>query len=268
MTIELAPEEFAGVLPLYHATDLRFPLISAVLERRQRGQVFRDQRSALVVNNFGFMFYAGETSENFDTSLRGIFETASGIKPSYLLWYSPPAGWQQYLNERSARLRERVRFEFRGGSVREPVACPAGLEMRRLDAELIPKTKKFGLEIDSRFWSSARDFETNGLGYCILKDDEVVSVCYAAAISEQLAEVDVVTDEPFRGQGLAGIVSRQFIRECLAWEIRPTWDCFAYNTGSLRLAEKLGFAEVRRYPFYSFNLPIQMINHKDTKTRC
>lgn len=256
MNIELAPEEFAGVLPLYHATDLRFPLISAVLERRQRGQVFGDQRSALVVNNFGFMFYTGETNEEFDTSLRGLFDTASGIKPSYLLWYSPPAKWQQYLNERGARLRERVRFEFRASQLSEPVVFPSGFEMRRLDAELIPKTKKFGLDIDSRFWSSAKDFETNGLGCCILKNDEVVSVCYAAAISEQLAEVDVVTDEAYRGHGLASIVSRQFIRECLAREITPTWDCFAYNTGSLRLAEKLGFAEVRRYPFYSFNVPL------------
>ena len=32
MTVELAPADFSGVLPLYHATDLRFPLISAVLD--------------------------------------------------------------------------------------------------------------------------------------------------------------------------------------------------------------------------------------------
>ena len=159
MIMELAPEEFAGILPLYHATDLRFPLISAVLERRQRGQVFGEQRSALVVNNFGFMFYVGEQNEEFDNSLRDVFEKASGIKPSYLLWYAPPARWQQYLNECGARLRERVRFEFRSNRVSEPVVCPAEFEMRRLDAELIPKTNKFRLDIDSRFWSSAKDFE-------------------------------------------------------------------------------------------------------------
>lgn len=256
MTVELAPADFSGVLPLYHATDLRFPLISAVLDGSQRGQVFADRidgpRSALVINNFGFMFYVGE----FDDSFRGLFQTQSGIRPSYLLWYSPPVAWQEYLSAAGARLRERVRLEFQKDRATDPAEPPAGFELRKLDAELVSKTKKLGVDIDSRFWSSAQDVEEHALGVCLVKDGEVVSLCYAAAVSEGLAEVDVVTDEAFRGRGLANIVSRKFIRECLAREITPAWDCFAYNSGSLRLAEKLGFAEVRRYPFYSFNIPL------------
>jgi RimJ/RimL family protein N-acetyltransferase len=128
--------------------------------------------------------------------------------------------------------------------------------MRKLDRELIPKTSKFNLDLDSRFWSSIQDVEENGLGFCLLKDGELVSICYAAAISDGLAEVDVITDEAYRGQGLGSLVSRQFIRECLLRGITPTWDCFSYNTNSQRLAERLGFSELVRYPFYSFNIPL------------
>lgn len=261
MMVELAAKDFGKVLPLYHQAGSRFPLISAVLENRQRGQVFADQKhdpaSALVVNNFGFMFYVGqETNAEFDDALTALFENAGGIKPSYLLWYSPPENWQQRLDQLEARKRERVRFEFRGDRTKT-IPCPAGFEMRKLDAALVPKTEKFRVELGSRFWSSPEDFEKNGLGLCLLENDQIVSLCYAAAISEGLAEVDVLTDEEYRGQGLAQSVSRQFIRECLAREITPTWDCFAYNTASLRLALKLGFAEVRRYPFYSFNVPLR-----------
>jgi len=261
MIVELAPEDFSQVLPLYHQSEFRFPLMSAVLEGRQRGQVFADRangrKSALVVNKFGFMFYVGQQANAaFDEALSNFFENGTGIRPSYLLWYSPPEHWQPRLDTFGARLRERVRFEFHSNRVNEVNPCPAGFELRKLNAELVPKTERFRIELGSRFWSSPEDFEKNGLGYCLLKDDQIVSLCYAAAISERLAEVDVVTDEAFRAQGLASIVSRQFIRECLVREITPTWDCFAYNTASLRLALKLGFAEVRRYPFYSFNVPL------------
>jgi RimJ/RimL family protein N-acetyltransferase len=83
-----------------------------------------------------------------------------------------------------------------------------------------------------------------------------VSLCYAAAVADGLAEVDVVTSAEFRGRGLAGVVTREFIKECLRRGVAPTWDCFDYNAGSVKLAEGLGFVEARRYDFYSFNVPI------------
>jgi len=264
--VELEPDEFPEVLALYRSSRLRFPLISAVIQRQQRGQVLVDResnsQSALVINNFGFMYLIGaEVNPKFDDVLVELLSAANRIKPSYLLWYSPPPAWQGKLDAAGARRRERIRLEFQGSSagyLNDPVTCPAGFEMRRLDTELIPKTKKFGIDLDSRFWSSAQDLIENGLSFCIIKDDEIVSICYAAAISDGLAEIDVATDEAYRRQGLANLVSRQFIRECLMRGITPTWDCFAYNTSSLRLAERLGFSELVHYPFYSFNIPLEI----------
>jgi RimJ/RimL family protein N-acetyltransferase len=262
MIVELDTEDFSGVLPLYRASGYCFPLMSAVIQRQQRGQIFADQkrnpRASVVVNNFGFMCLLGAGDDpEFNRSLIETFESGDRIRPSYLLWYAPPHNWQDKLHAAGARRRERIRFEFRRLS-NEPVNVPAGFEMRKLDRQLLPKTSKFKLDLDSRFWASAEDFEKNGLGICILKDNDVVSVCYAAAISDGLAEVDVVTDEAYRGHGLATLASRQFIRECLTRGITPTWDCFDYNTNSYRLAERLGFSELVRYPFYSFNIPLTL----------
>jgi RimJ/RimL family protein N-acetyltransferase len=250
MIVELESQDFPEVLPLYHG--LCFPLISAVIQRQQRGQIFTDQQTAVVINNFGFMCLLG-VEDNPD--FMHLFTGSASIKPTYLLWYAPPPSWQQKLDAAGARRRERIRYEF-NGPPNEPITIPSGFEMRQLDRELIPKTNKFKLDLDSRFWSSGEDVEKNGLGFCLLKDGEVVSICYAAAISDGLAEVDVVTDEAYRGRGLGSLVSRQFIRECLLRGIKPTWDCFTYNTNSLRLAERLGFSELVRYPFYSFNTPL------------
>jgi RimJ/RimL family protein N-acetyltransferase len=255
MIVELESQDFQEVLPLYRSSGLCFPLISAVIQRQQRGQIFADQktnpRSSVVINNFGFMCSLGVEDE----SLMQMFAGSGQIKPKYLLWYAPPDTWQKKLDAAGVRRRERVRYEF-SGDANEPITVPAGFEMRKLDRELIPKTNKFNLNLDSRFWSSIEDVEENGLGSCLLKDNELVRICNAAAIIDGLAEVDVATDEAYRGHGLATLVSRQFIRECRLRGIKPTWDCFDYNTGSLRLAERLGFSELVRYPFYSFNIPL------------
>ncbi|MCA1632226.1 MAG: GNAT family N-acetyltransferase [Acidobacteria bacterium] len=272
MIVELKPDDFPHVLPLYRASGARFPLISAVVQNRQRGQVFADQperpRAAVIVNNFGFTCVVGaQHDEPFDAGLAELLNTTGALRPTYLLWYAPPARWQQRLDAlapESIRRRERARFEFRRGRAAwlgETEQCPAGFELKKLDEELVTKTEKFGIELGTRFWSSVEDFVEHGLGVCLVKDGEVVSLCYAAAVADGFAEVDVLTDAEHRGRGLASLVARQFIRECLAKGITPTWDCFVANAGSMKLAQKLEFDEVSRYSFYSFNTPIEFGGH-------
>lgn len=269
MIVELEPAEFARALPLYRAAGATFPLVSAVLHGGQRGQVFADRRdtpgAAFVVNGFGFALFVGdERDEDFAAALARLLASADALKPKYLLWYAPPESWQARLDAAGgevARRRGRIRYEFReerapwlagGAEQRE------GFELRNVTAELIRRTDELGVALDSRFWSSADDFVANGLGVCLTRGNDVASLCYAAAVADGLAEVDVVTRPEFRGQGLAGVVTKQFIRECLGRGLAPTWDCFDYNAGSVKLAEGVGFAELRRYPFYSFNVPLSL----------
>jgi GNAT superfamily N-acetyltransferase len=267
--VKLQPSEFQRVLPLYRTQAATFPLISAVIQGVQRGQVFSDERespgSAIIVTHFGFAYFVGaDGNESFEAGLTSLLATGAALKPSYVLWYSPPVSWQARLDAAGTdlvRKRERVRFEFRDGRPSwpgGPAQSPAGFELKNLSADLIPKTEKFGVKLDSRFWASAADFVENGLGVCLVKDGELVSLCYAAAIVDGLAEVDVATEPELRGRGLANIVARQFIKECLARNIAPTWDCFTYNNESMRLALKLGFTAACTYPFYSFNVPVKL----------
>lgn len=265
--VELQPDDFISVLPLYRSAGMTFPLISAVVQNKQRGQVFCDDRenprAAMIVTNFGFMYLTGEGSGLFDNELARLFAASGRFKPSYLLWYAPSESWQRRLESIPdlSRRRERVRLDFdpdQAGWLGEPLESPAGFELRSLSADLIPKTEKFDVKLDSKFWASAADFLENGFGVCLMKDHEMVSLCYAAAVVDGLAEVDVATDPEFRGRGLAGVVTRQFIKQCLDRGVAPTWDCFSYNTGSLKLATSLDFAAASKYPFYSFNVPVEI----------
>ncbi len=247
-----------------------FPLILAVIQGQQYGQIFVDQQeppqSAVVITNFGFMCSLGtEQNDGFNASLAELLGNRGSLRPSYLLWYVPPTLWQDRLDNvtpSSAKRRERVRLTFRADRADylvAPAQCPAGFELKNLDADLIPQTEQLGVKLESRFWASAADFSENSLGVCLVRGAEIVSLCYAAAIADGLAEIDVVTHPDYRGRGLGILVAQQFIRECLRRGIVPTWDCFVSNSASLKLAHRLGFIETLAYPLYSFNVPLKLV---------
>jgi predicted GNAT family acetyltransferase len=63
-------------------------------------------------------------------------------------------------------------------------------------------------------------------------------------------EIGIETLAEHRGKGYAEIVSTEFIKQCLKNGQVPVWSCRLENTGSYRLALKLGFRETVRVPFY------------------
>lgn len=262
--VELFPHEFERVLPLYRSAGTSFPLISAVIQNKQRGQVFADDgqhpRAAVVVTDFGFMFLIGTGSESFDDEFAKLFATSATLKPSYLLWYSPPAPWQDRLNAvpNLGRRRDRVRLGLHSipaGLMDAPVLTPSGFELQDLSAQ-ISYTEKFGIDLVLRFWASTAKFLQDGFGVCLVKDNEILSLCYTAAVVDATAEVDVATNPDYRQRGFAAAVTRAFIQQSLRRGITPLWDCFDYDIASLRLAHSAGFTASYHYPLYSFNVPI------------
>jgi RimJ/RimL family protein N-acetyltransferase len=257
--------DFEKVLPLYKREGTIFPLILAVIQQKQRGWIFVDDlshiASALVVTNAGFMQFVG--ADAFFAGVMEFFGSPNTNLPTYLLWYSPSSQIQKILDKfvpEHIRRRERTRFVFnKQNNIEDPVECPRGFKVQFIDKELIKKIEHFKLNIAPRFWVSEDDFLEHGIGACVMKDGEVVSLCYSACVVDNLAEIDVVTREEYRGRGLAVIASQNFILKCMQRGIMPTWDCFVNNTPSMKLACRLGFTQTLSYPFYSFNLPVNLI---------
>ena len=83
------------------------------------------------------------------------------------------------------------------------------------------------------------------------KKDNPVSLCYAAAIAGEKAEIDVITNEQYRGKGLAKRIVTLFIDRCLEKDLTTSWDCFPENIASLNTAIGLNFTEKKSYNFLS-----------------
>ena len=259
---------FGEILPLAEEAGGNFPIIGAVLEGAQPGQVFADQelKTAFVVNRFGFarLLEADGRGEH-DAEVAALLTASGPVLPSYILWYDPPARWQARLDAsgEKVRRRERLRFAFREEQapfLAQAPSCPEGFSIRAMDSALLGRADKFGLDLGGRFWPSAEAFLAGALGVCVVRDEdgEIASLCYAAAVGGGSGEIDVVTDPEFRGLGLGTLAGPAFVRRCMAEGVVPAWDCFTYNEGSVKLAGKLGFVPDARYAFYSFNIPVAL----------
>ncbi len=79
-----------------------------------------------------------------------------------------------------------------------------------------------------------------------IRDGALVSLAHTFATSELHADIGVVTQPDWRGQGLATSAAA-----CVAMAIQrdhrtPVWSCGGLNIASLRIAARLGFEEVLR----------------------
>jgi len=162
---------------------------------------------------------------------------------------------------------ERVQWDYPHQAVpadvtQQPSSHPNVHPLTAADIDKVNQAIDF--QIDGRFWPSAKAYERHGLGcyYSSSTKDtaaesnqaKVLSACYSCAVSNGCAEVDITTVTECHGQGLGVLTGQGFIASCLAKGLKPKWDCFTNNAGSMKLAKKLGFVPRTPYIYFTVNL--------------
>lgn len=104
------------------------------------------------------------------------------------------------------------------------------------------------------FWSSPEEFLDVGIGYCVLYKNEIVSICFSGFVVENVHCINIETVEAHRGKNLAQKITHSFVKECLANNTVPYWDCMEMNNPSIAVAESVGFRIVFNYVGYEFLL--------------
>ncbi len=102
------------------------------------------------------------------------------------------------------------------------------------------------------FWSSPDHFFNEGIGYCIVYDDLIVSVCFSGFVFENIHCIDIETIEEHQGKKLAQKITHSFVKDCLENNITPYWDCMELNKPSVAVVENVGFINVCNYVGYYF----------------
>jgi hypothetical protein len=231
----------------YRSNHKSFPLIAAVLNNRQPGLIYTDELSEnyFIVHQFGFAdLLEGKQSDEFDQSLYQ-FLIHKNFPQQKIRWYQVPERWinlLKYVNDNSVALVDRTNLKFNN-------TAPLPVALNQPDIRLQNITnvnfdrinKELPLELAGRFWASKEEFLQNSFGVIAFNGDAPVAACYACAIENSVAEVDVFTKAELRNYGLGKVVASRFINMCLKKHILPNWDCYTNNKASLNLAMALGF---------------------------
>lgn len=234
-----------------------FSLIAAVLNGRQTGTVFANScdfpTSFFVEHKFGFSQIFGSVDSLFLNAIHQYLAEEQ-FSASKIRLYAPCHSL--FLLD-CAELSERCQFRLKNTSTWtwQRHSIDDDIKVVDINSENICEVDRaLDLDLSCRFWNSGEDFLSHSMGQAIMYNGKCVSACYAAAVAERIAEIDVATLPTYRKRGFGAFACSAFITKCLDRGIIPNWDCFTNNEGSLRLAKNLGFEKYGEpYPFFTLN---------------
>ncbi|NJD59279.1 MAG: hypothetical protein C3F13_13045 [Anaerolineales bacterium] len=127
---------------------------------------------------------------------------------------------------------------------------PPGCRIQKIDRTLLERCLWCG---DMAFYcGSLENFLQNGLGICLMHDDEILVEAYASAFGAGNAEIGAVTHEPYRGRGYAPIAVAHLIHLLAQRGYQAYWSCDVDNEPSSRVAQKLGFRVKKTYEIWEY----------------
>lgn len=220
-------------------------------------------------NNDGFIFIGDEKNEGFNNELNNFIDNfiiPEAIKVG-LSWFEGIGNhrkWNTTIQEVLKRRKlgswnQRVytlqKDEYKRN---DELATEQGYKVVKV-SETLFENKDFSIKnmelLYSKifeYWSSPEKFFSEGIGYCIVYKNEIVSICFSGFVVENVHCVDIETLEGHQGKKLAQKLALTYAKDCLDNNIVPYWDCMESNKPSIAVAENIGFRNVFNYIGYEF----------------
>lgn len=273
MIIELRKEEFGKCRELVNEHGQIEAI--AVIEAINPGRIFVDDRNhpqtglIWLGNNDGFIFFGDEHNEKFIREINGFIDSViiPEARKVQLEWFEGVGNHERWNNmiqqvfehrqlgtwvQRVYTLQQSHYNLYSDPVINEDYDV-IKIEKSLFEYELI-KNIDFINEKILEFWTSIEDFLDNGIGYCIIHQNEAVSICFSGFVVENVHCINIETLKPHQGKKLAQLVAHHFVNDCLKNNAVPYWDCMEMNKPSVAVAEKIGFKIVYEYIGYEFPL--------------
>lgn len=247
----------------------------AVVEGVNPGRIFVDDidspTSGLIWlgNNDGFFFIGDERNERFNIELNNFIDKViiPDARKVGLTWFEGIGNhnnWNETIkkvfeNRNLGRWKQRVyTLQKNDYKCNFELTIEEGYSIVRINENLYKNSNKSIRNIELlhskilEFWSSPKRFFNEGIGYCVLYKNEVVSVCFSGFVVDNVHCIDIETLEEHQGKKLAQKVALTFVEDCLDNNLVPYWDCMDSNKPSIAVAENIGFKNVFNYVGYDF----------------
>lgn len=265
----LSPCDYHVVREYLHEVDTNVLFAYSVINHSVEGKIFVDDCDAptvfYIVHPYGMALLLGDTEQKeFNHALKNYLSNHLNQRkrPEWLQVY--PRTWEVTLNEllnkqlcfdsvneHAISVLERLNFEFSFEKYylqKETIALE-GNTLQKTDKTLYEKIS--GSVIPSRFWNNYSDFERFGVGFSLVDTKgNSLSTAFCSFIYDGQLELGIETDPRYLGKGYAYAVCSALIDYCLDHKLIPVWACSSLNSGSQKLAQKLGFSMIRKRPYY------------------
>lgn len=223
------------VKELFETYTSNQPVIYSVFEKQFDGCAYVDDINqinwAILQTPFLQHFIAGTPTDGCESIIENILfhSILQEQSEKELVVFSSSEKWESVLNsifdKHNGVSDSRKIFEFSKDNYSR-LARPS--IPRNIDAKLARcKNSPFSLR-DS--WSAK-----------LMLDGQAISYCNAIMEGKNMAEIDICTDEAYRGKGYATISAFLLIDKLLEEGLTPTWSTWPFRVESQHIAKKLGF---------------------------
>ena len=249
----------------------------AVVEGVNPGRIFVDDidspTSGLIWlgNNDGFFFIGNERNQGFNIKLNHFIDTIiiPEAKKVGLTWFEGIGNhnkWTETIkkvfeNRNLGSENQRV-YTLQKNDYKDnfQLKIEDGYNIVKISETLFKNSDKSIENIDFlhskllEFWSSPKSFFNEGIGYCVVYKNIIVSICFSGFVVDNVHCIDIETLEVHQGKKLAQKVALTFVEDCLKNKLVPYWDCMESNKPSIAVAENIGFRNVFNYIGYDFKI--------------
>jgi len=279
---ELSPEQFDRVRPLIGDQGIHVEML-ATLSGHCRGRVWVDHsdhpRTALVLSQCHNGYCLGTASLSGIALVQQLIEMIIGPwgrRMGAVQWcLRYPSGWHEPLSAALAH-KHPIASSYlclHYASDRTPPladSMPEGYRLLPVDNTFLNDSWQHHKTLDAWIrdcWTSQETYLAEGLGYAIVRGDEIISHCMAEYPAKDAYGIGVDTTEGYRRQGWGTRASRATVHACLDRGKSVYWHCHQGNVSSEQLARKVGLEPLRRYPvLYAWYNPLdQMVVNGNTR---
>lgn len=248
--------------------------VKAVIEGNNPGRIFVDHidspKTGLIWlgNNDGFFFIGDEGNERFNNHINDfidkvIFPEANKFGLTSFIAIGNHSRWdktiERIFEHRNIHLSYQNVYKLRGHykDDNEP-SIKRGYDVFKIDEELYENKNndleniEFSHSKIMEFWSSPNNFFEKGIGYSIVYQNKIVSLCFSGFVAENVHGLDIETIEEHRGNKLGQNAALYVVKECVSKGMIPYWDCEEANKPSNSIANYIGLENYLNYLVYIF----------------
>ena len=243
MLKRLSAAGYPDILPCLAGSPCGAVYPLSVVEGRQHGEIYAAQDSFLLWHACGFAYLYGACREDVLEAVREAFMQRSTRR--FVLFTGEQRIADFFRGKDGLKPGRRLAFFYPQTASPPPAALPEGFRICEIGRELFAALPGRITPLFS--WSDAGAFLRHGKGYCILHGETPAAWAFSAAVSSEEIDIGVETSPEYRNRGLATLAAAQMLRYCIRIGKKPVWACDAANTGSQKLAGKLGFLQSTDY---------------------